>query len=134
MNNKNSSTSLKKSIQLLEEEHAFNGQLLIKQFHLTYESLKPVNLLKSTLNEVVTSPYLLDHIIGTSVSLAAGYLSKKIVVAGSDNKSRQLLGSVLQFSITNLITENPKAIKSIRKFIKKHIFHKKKSKRIILSK
>ena len=126
MKTKSSTTWLKKEIQLLKEEHALKGKLLIKQFHLTYDSLKPVNLLKSTINDVTTSPYLMDNIIGTSVGIATGYLSKKIIVAGSDSKFRKLLGSILQFGITNLVAKNPEAIKSFGQFIFHHISSIKK--------
>jgi hypothetical protein len=124
---KNFTDQLNDDIQQLKEEQAFNGKLLIKQFQLTYDSLKPVNLLKSTLSEVASSPYLIDNIIGASVGMASGYLSKKIVVAGSDNKFRRLVGSILQFGVTNLIAKNPEALKPLSKFIYQHVFlHKKK--------
>jgi hypothetical protein len=126
MKTKSSTATLKKAIQLLKEEQALKGKLLTKQFHLTYESLKPVNLLKSTINDVASSPYLIDNIIGTSVGLVTGYLSKKIIVAGSDSKFRQLFGSILQFGITNLVAKNPEAIKSFGQFIYQHISSNKK--------
>jgi hypothetical protein len=131
MKTKSSTTWLKKEIQLLKEEHALKGKSLIKQFHLTYESLKPVNLLKSTINDVSTSPYLMDNIIGTSVGIATGYLSKKIIVAGSDSKFRKLLGSILQFGVTNLVAKNPEAIKSFGQFIFHHISSLKKHQTIL---
>ena len=54
---------LKNAIQLLEVEQAAKWQLLKEQFHLSFESLKPLNIFKSTLNEVASSPYLIDNII-----------------------------------------------------------------------
>jgi len=47
--------------------------------------LKPVNLLKSTLKDITSSPYLIDNILGTTIDLATGYLSKKLVVRASGN-------------------------------------------------
>lgn len=52
-------------------------QLLKEQFYLTYESLQPVNLIKSALNEVTTTPYLTDNILGETIGLISGYISKK---------------------------------------------------------
>ena len=46
MQNITSTAGLKNAIQLLEAEQAVKGQLLKEQFYITYESLKPVNLLK----------------------------------------------------------------------------------------
>ena len=116
---------LKNAIQLLEVEQAAKWLVLKEQFHLTYESLKPVNLFKSTLNEVASSPYLIDNIIGNAVGLATGYLSKKIVIGTSGNIFRKLIGFVLQFGVANFVAHRPDAIKSIGQFILQHVFRKK---------
>ena len=116
---------LKNAIQLLEVEQAANWQLLKEQLHLSFESLKPVNILKSTLKEVASSPYLIDNIIGNAVGLATGYLSKKIVIGASGNIFRKLFGFVLQFGVTNFVAQHPDAIKSIGQFILQHVFQKK---------
>ena len=116
---------LKNAIQLLEVEQAAKWLVLKEQFHLTYESLKPVNLFKSTLNEVASSPYLIDNIIGNAVGLATGYLSRKIVVGASGNKFRKLIGFILQFGVANFVAHRPDAIKSIGHFIIQHVFRKK---------
>jgi hypothetical protein len=120
-----SSTELKHAIQLLEEEQAIKEQLLREQVFLTYESLKPINLLKSTLKEISSSPYLIENVVGSAVGLATGYVSKKIVVGASAGILRKLFGSILQFGVTNLVAQYPDAIKSAGRYIIQHIFHKK---------
>ena len=125
MQNITSAAGLKNAIQLLEAEQAVKGQLLKEQFYLTYESLKPVNLLKSTLNDIASSPYLIDNILGTAMGLATGYLSKKIFIGASGNIFRKLFGSILQFGVTNVVAQHPDTIKSFGQFIFQHIFRKK---------
>ena len=120
-----SSTELKHAIHLLEEDQAIKGQLLKEQVFITYESLKPVNLLKTTLKDLSTSPYLIENIVGSAVGLATGYVSKKIVVGASANIFRKLFGSILQFGVTNLVAQHPDAIKSAGQYIVQHIFRKK---------
>src|SRR6266542_6028153 len=95
-----SAVSLRNAIQLLEAEQVASGIILKEQFLLTYESLKPVNILKNTLKEVATTPLLINNIIGTTVGLATGYLTKKVVIGASGNIFRNLLGAVLQFGVT----------------------------------
>jgi hypothetical protein len=119
---------LKNAIQLLEAEQAVKGIILKEQFHITYESLKPINILKSTLKEFSSSPLLIDNILGSAVGLAAGFLSKKIVIGASGNIFRKLLGSVLQFAVTNVVAQHPDDIKSIGQSIFYHVFHKKEGK------
>jgi len=128
MENITSVDGLKNAIQVMELEHEYKQQLLKEQFSLTYESLKPINLIKSTFHDVTSSPYLIDNILGATVGLASGYISRKIVVGGSVNLIRKLLGSVLQFGITNVVSQHPESIKSIGQFIYQHILRKKEFK------
>ena len=127
MENITSTAELKKAIQLLEIEQAINGQLLKEQFNLTFESLKPINMLKSTLKDVASSPYLIDNILGNAIGLATGYFSKKIFIGASGNIIRKLFGSILQFGITNVVSQHPDGIISLGQFIFQHIFRKKES-------
>ena len=125
MQNINSITGLKNAIQSLEAEQLFKEQLLKEQFYIVCENLKPVNLIKSTLKDVASSPYLIENILSTGLGLATGYITKKIVVRKSENTFRKLIGSVLQFGVTNLVAQHPDAIKSIGQFIIQHITRKK---------
>jgi hypothetical protein len=125
MENMTSTAGLKKAIELLEAEQAVKLQRLKEQFYPTYESLKPVNLLKSTLSDITSSPYLIENIIGTALGLATGYFSKKLVVGASVNRVRRLVGTILQFGVTNIVTQHTDAIKSFSRNILQHIFRKK---------
>jgi hypothetical protein len=126
MQNITTISDLKNAIQLLEVELDEKGQELKKQFYLTYDSLKPVSLLKSTLKDITSSPYLIENLVGTATGLATGYLSKKIVVGTSGNIIRKLFGSVLQFGVTNLVAQHPDTIKSFGQYVYQHFLKKKK--------
>ena len=125
MQNITSIAKLKDAIQLLEADQALKGLLLKDQFYLTYESLKPVNLIMHTLKEISSSPYLINDISGTAMGLAGGFLSKKIFVGTSGNVIRKLIGSILQFGVTNVVAKNSDIIKSLGHAIFQHFFHKK---------
>jgi len=125
MENLSSAERLKNTIQRLEVEQNVNGRLLREQLYLTYESYKPVNLLKSTLVDITSSPNLIDNIIGTAVGLATGYLSRIVVVGASGSLVKKLFGTFLQLGVTNSVAEHPDTIKSIGKYLYQHIFRKK---------
>jgi hypothetical protein len=127
MENITSSAGLKNSIQLLIIEQAILGQQLKEQFFVTYESFKPANLLRNALREAISSPHLINDILGTAVGLATGFVSKKIVIGASGNLIRRLLGSITQFGVTTVVAQHPDTIKSIGQFIFQHIFHNKKT-------
>jgi hypothetical protein len=116
---------LKNAIQILEFEQAVKKQLLKDEFFQIYENLKPVNLIRNTLSGVASSPDLIDNILGATVGIATGYVSKRIVVGRSVNLIRKLLGTVLQFKVTNIVAQNADTIKSVGQFIFKHFLHKK---------
>jgi hypothetical protein len=126
MENRSVSIELKNSIQRLEVQLAYEEQLLKEQFNLTYEHFKPVNLLKSTIQEIAASPYLVDNIIATAVSLATGYLSKKIVIGTSGNIFRKFLGLLMQLGVTNTVAQHPDTIKSIGQYIYQHFIRNKR--------
>ena len=120
----NSAAALRNAIAQLEITHAEEGKMLKQQFHLAYESIKPLNLIKSTFKEAIESPGLKDNIINTSVGLAAGYLSKLLFVNVSHSPVRKFLGIALQFGITQVVAKNPEAVKSIGKKLMKIISSK----------
>lgn len=116
---------LKNAIELLEVEQSVNGQHLKDQFLITLDSLRPVKLIENALKDIVSSPYLMNNLLDTTIGMATGYLSKKIVVGTSDNVFRKLFGSFLERGVTNFIARNPEAIKLFGHFIFQQIFRKK---------
>ncbi len=111
----NSAIRLRDAILQLESKQTEERKLLKKQFHLAYESIKPVNLIKGAFKEVAESRELKDNILNTSVGLAAGYVSKILFEGTSKSPIKKILGSVLMFGITNLVTKNPEPVKSLGK-------------------
>lgn len=116
---------LKKDIQILEEEQSVKGQQLKDQLSLTYNSFKPNQLIQSTLKDLVTSPHMIDNIIDTTLSIATGYISKKIIVGASGNIIRRVLGSIIQAGATRLISNNAGTIKTAGLMAFQQIFRKK---------
>jgi len=120
-----SAAELKNAIQLLELEQTICGQQLKEHFFLTYESFKPASLIRDTLNDIATSPYLADNMLGAALGLVSGYISKKLAVGESSSMLRKLLGSVLQFGVTNLVAQHPETIKSIARFLLQYVIPKR---------
>ena len=117
-------SELKVAIQSLEIEQEIHRQLLIEQLHITAERLKPVNLIKSALKDISSSP-LIEKILSTGVGLATGFISKKVVVGASGNLFKKLAGVVLQFGIANIVARHPDMIKTSGQYIIQHVFHRK---------
>jgi hypothetical protein len=134
MQNVTSAAELKSAIQELETERKVKEQLLREQFILTYESLKPVNILRNTLKNLFASENLVENISGNVVGTVSGVILERIFIGKSANKLKKLIGAILQFGITKIISQNSDQIKTfgqavIRNFLsKKEKSRKKRSK------
>jgi hypothetical protein len=115
---------LRNTIQLLEIKQNKELALLKRQFHDTYDSLKPINILKNTFKEFTASPEIKDNVLGVATGLTAGYLSKILVDGVSHNSFTKIVGSLLQLGITNVVSKNTEAIKSVIGFFT-NFFRKK---------
>ncbi len=120
-----STTELKDAIRQLEEKQIEQGQLLKEQFSVTFESIKPANLLKSFGMDIVSNGFI-NTILNTTLGLATGYFSRKLVIGSSGNRLKILIGNFLQLGMTGILT-NPSVIKSIGQNILHGIFRKKNS-------
>jgi hypothetical protein len=110
---------LKLAILLLEAEQQLKVVELKEKFKESYESIKPRNIIVSTLKEVVTSPSIIENLIVAGVGLATGYYTKRIVVGTATNVFRKLLGSALQVGVTRIVSKNADSLKSTGKYISK---------------
>lgn len=106
-------TDLKIAIRQLEFKQANQWPILKDQFHNTYESLKPLTVLKNTFKEFTSMPEVKDNMTGTMAGLTAGFLSKALVTGASHHPVSRFLGTMLQLGVTNLVSRNPETIKSV---------------------
>lgn len=125
MNTITSIAALRESIVLLEIKQANEAALLKEQIKFTYENLKPVNLIKNTLSELTSDPDVKGKILNAALGLAAGFVSKKVVIGVAQTPLKQLLGTVLQIAVTGIVAKNTGGIKSVAQNLIKKIFSKK---------
>ena len=124
----NSASDLKNAIKQLESEREIQGLLLKEQFFITYESMKPLSLILSTLKDITSSPYLVNNIFTSVLGFLGGYISKKSPEDKSNHPIKKILGNVLQSGITTFIMQHPSAIKLVGGLLVKYLFSKNKSK------
>jgi hypothetical protein len=115
--------SLNQSIIFLENKRAEELILLKEQFDLVHENLRPSNLIKSAFVEITTSPVIKNNTGGIVMGLTSGFLLKKVLVGASRNPFKRILGGLLQFAITNVVSKHFDGIKStggnlLQRFIK----------------
>lgn len=103
---------LNASILLLETRRELEFISLKEQYKATYESLKPLNLIKNTFKDLTSAPDFKEDLINASISLASGYFSKKIAIGTTNNPFKQLVGSLLQMGVTTLVAQNADGIRA----------------------
>jgi hypothetical protein len=118
-------TELRESILQLEIKQIEEQRLLKEQFLITYERMKPVNMIKNSIKDLITSSDLKDNLFSTALGLAAGYLSKKAAVGSTHNPIKQILGAFLQLGVTNVVTKNSGDIKDLLVSLLGSYLHKK---------
>lgn len=91
------------AIEKLERKKNVLEQELRDDFHKVATSLRPGNILKSTIAEVRESTPLRHNLLQVALGLGAGYFSRKLVVGKSAGLLKKALGTALQFGVTKLV-------------------------------
>lgn len=116
---------LKVAIEYLELKKVTEAAEIKEQVAVVYESLRPVNLIKKTFSNFIEDSDFKNNVLNTSVGIASGYLSKKILVGATHNPIKKLFGTILQMSVTGLVVKNADGIKSKAKSIFAGLFGEK---------
>jgi hypothetical protein len=107
-----SGKELRAAIVRLEHEHKEDYQLLRQKFHLAYESMKPVNIIRHTLKKTAESYDIKENLLITAVGISTAFLSEKYVVGKSGSLFKKLLSTAVTLGITSMIATHPDAVKS----------------------
>jgi len=117
------SISLKQLILVKETEHFVEGKLLKEHFHRTYESLKPINIIKNTFKEIISAPDLKTNLVDAAIGFTTGFVAKKIFTGRSHNPLTKLVGNILEMVIAGKVAKNADEIKLIGSIILKKIIN-----------
>jgi hypothetical protein len=107
---KNEKDMLNESIRLLQNKQTMELIVLKEQFYATYESFKPMNLIKSTLHKVVDSSELKNNLLNNFVELSTSYLSKKLLGDTSNNPIKKSIRILLQLAVTTIVSNYSETI------------------------
>jgi hypothetical protein len=101
------------SILILAKKQAQESLELKELCKETFESIKPVNVIKSTFKNLVSAPDLKQDILNTSMSIAAGDVSKIMIIGSSSNPLKQFFGNFIQMGVTKIFADNSVWLKSM---------------------
>ena len=118
-----SSNAVRDAIVELERQQALESRQISMQFVSAFESIKPINLIRSTIKDVTESKDLTENIVQTSIGLAAGYVTQSLFQKPSHGPLRKLFGTIVSYGITNFLATHPKLLAAIGSKVV-HLFRK----------
>ncbi len=83
---------LAQKIELLKHKQAYDLEILKTHFHYTYEGLKPVNLIKEILHDLVSSSEIKKDLLKGAV----GYFTNKFFSEKTNNPIMRAIDFVLK--------------------------------------
>lgn len=114
------------AIKRLERKRRMMEEDLKDDVHAVLEGMKPANILKHTLEEVRESTDLKHNLFKVALGLGVGYFSRKLIVGKSAGIVKKVLGTALQYGITQFVVkkengenglDSPKKKNLLKKFL-----------------
>ena len=128
MKTNNETEELNQLILVAQEQNENDLRELKHQFQLTYDSFKPVNILKNAFQNITTSPDIQDNMVSSAIGLSSGIMGKKLVMGNSHSPVRKGIGTIVQFAVTNLVAKYTGGVSVIASNLFKSFFNKKSNK------
>ncbi|MBF6642074.1 hypothetical protein IVB69_11330 [Flavobacterium sp. J49] len=126
MKTNNETEELNQLILVAQEQNESDLRELKAQFQLTYDSLKPSNIIKNVFQSVINTPDIKDNLVSAAIGLTSGIVGKKLIVGSSNSPARKVLGTVLQFAVTNWVSKYSIGFSTIAGNLFKSFFDKQK--------
>lgn len=127
MKKPNETDSLNDMIVRQEQQYDNDLRVLKDQFHIAYESLKPINFIKNIVHEVSTSPEIKTDMADNIIGLATGYISKKLLIDTTHSPFKKALGFIFQFAVGNVVSKHSDTIKIVGANILNYFSKEKKN-------
>ncbi|WP_163710598.1 hypothetical protein [Mangrovibacterium lignilyticum] len=124
---KHTRQSLKETIRLLEIRQSEEKEEFNKQFKKTFDSLRPINLIKNSLRDFSHIIEIKSNVLEAFLPLITNFISGKIMRGKRKNSIRHVIATMVQIAITNFTAKNSHAILEIlTEFIDriKEFFHR----------
>lgn len=99
-----SSKDLSKKIEELKAHQKESRLNLKNEFDSAIESVRPINLIKSTFEEAAESPDLIKNALVTSAGVGIGLIVKRMVTGSMKNPGNKILAAGITFIVTALIS------------------------------
>lgn len=104
MKTSNVKTALIEKIAALQLKQSEELDSLRMQFQITHESFKPLNLIKSTLHDVTSSPQIKEDFLNGALNLATGLISKNVLFGITEKPIKNLISTFFKFVVRKFVS------------------------------
>ena len=109
----------------LEKKKRQQEELLVAQYHVTRESLTPLNIIKDGFNRLSQMPGIGDGLLKTAAGVGAAFISKKLLIGNSSSLLKKALASIVEFTVAKSTITNADKIKAYGISVYNNLFKKK---------
>lgn len=113
------------AIMELEQRRATQEKDLVEHFNFTYQSFRPLNLLKNAIEDIAGSPEIRDNVINAAVGVGTGFVTKKLIVGKSSSLFKRILGGAIEYGVANIVAKHTDDIKEFGTNLIGKIFKRK---------
>ena len=113
MKQQSKATELENAIAMLQDQR--NQQLIAlkEQFQDSYESLKPINLFKSTVRELTHDKDFTGNLASNLIGITTGFFTRKLLVGNKRSPLKDNIGALLQYIVSNQVTKHGSTIAAV---------------------
>ena len=99
---------LEAKITYLKDKQATDLIILKAQYHETIDSFTPFNMLKNSVESILTTPNLKVKLLSQALNLGATYLTKVGISTSSENPIQGILGKIILFGLNKITRKKAK--------------------------
>ena len=84
-----------------------------EQLFIVYDKLKPINLIKSTFEEIGSTLAVKNSLINNLIGALTGFLTQRVIVGSKPNLFKKLAGMLLEYGVAAVVSRYADAIKTM---------------------
>lgn len=104
---------LKDRIQLIEQLETNQYSVLKNNLVRSLENLTPINIIKKTIDKILTTPDIKATVINTAILFTIRFFVKRIFTKTKNHTLKKIIGVGIEFLLANIITKNLAKIETI---------------------
>jgi hypothetical protein len=99
---------LEAKITYLKNKQTTDFTILKTQYHETIDSFTPFNMLKNSVESILTTPNLKGKLLSQALNLGVTYLTKGGILTSSENPMQGILGKIILFGLNKITRKKTK--------------------------